>query len=206
MPTSIEEIGARRIVPVVVLDDAAHAPALVAALASGGIRCAEITLRTGAGLDAIAAVAGTPDFTVGAGTVLTVEQVDRCADAGAEFIVSPGLDEAIVERTLERGLVPLPGIATATELQRALRLGLTAVKFFPADRLGGLETIKALAAPFAGVTFMPSGGVSLANAAAYLADPAILAISGSWMVNRGAIAAGDFESIERLSAEAMALT
>ncbi|MEP6480834.1 MAG: bifunctional 4-hydroxy-2-oxoglutarate aldolase/2-dehydro-3-deoxy-phosphogluconate aldolase [Rhodoglobus sp.] len=194
-----------RIVPVVVIDDAAGAGDLAEALAAGGIRCAEITLRTQAGLAALEAAATVPDFTVGAGTVLTADQVDRCADAGAQFIVSPGFDEDVVNRARERGLVALPGIATATELQRALRAGLEAVKFFPADRLGGLPGIASLAAPFPTVRFMPSGGVSAANAAEYLAHPAVFAVGGSWMVPRAAVAAGDFAAIERLSAEAMAL-
>jgi 2-dehydro-3-deoxyphosphogluconate aldolase / (4S)-4-hydroxy-2-oxoglutarate aldolase len=201
----LERLEQSRIVPVVVIDDAAKAPDVAAALAAGGIHCAEITLRTAAGLSSIAAIAGTPDFVLGAGTVLTASQVDECVDAGAEFIVSPGLDDEVVARAHERGVIALPGIATATEIQRALRAGLTEVKFFPADRLGGLATIAALAAPFPQVRFMPSGGVSAANAVEYLQHPAIFAIGGSWMVSRQAIADGDFDTLQRLSAEATAL-
>lgn len=187
------------VVPVIVLDDAAHAPELVAALAAGGIRCAELTLRTPAGLHAIAAVAGTADFVVGAGTVITLDDLDRVIDAGAEFIVSPGFDDELVARALERGVPVLPGTATASEVQRAAKVGLDVVKFFPADRLGGLPTIAALSAPFVGMGFVPSGGVTLTNAVEYLGHPAVPAVSGSWMATRTLIAAGDFDEIERLS-------
>lgn len=202
---ALQRIAAIRIVPVITIDDASSAADLAHALAAGGIPCAEITLRTAAGLAAIAAISSVGDFTVGAGTVLTVDQVDQVADAGATFIVSPGLDERVVTRALDRGLDVLPGVATATEIQAALRLGLDVLKFFPADRLGGLGTIAALAAPFVGVRFMPSGGVSADNAAEYLSHPAIFGVSGSWMAPRNAIAAGDFATIEKLSRAAAAL-
>jgi 2-dehydro-3-deoxyphosphogluconate aldolase/(4S)-4-hydroxy-2-oxoglutarate aldolase len=203
----LERLEAARVVPVIVIEDAAQAPDLIAALAAGGIRSAEITLRTSAGLAAIGTAAGAlPDgFTLGAGTVLTAAEVDACADAGAEFIVSPGFDDDVVARTLERGLVALPGVATATEIQRALRAGLSVVKFFPADRLGGLPTIAALAAPFHSMRFMPSGGVGPANVVDYLAHPAIFAVGGSWMVPKQAVSAGDFETVRELSAQAMEL-
>ncbi|HAM28161.1 MAG TPA: keto-deoxy-phosphogluconate aldolase [Microbacteriaceae bacterium] len=201
----LELLADIRIVPVIVIDDDAFASEVAAALSVGGIRCAEITLRTPAGLRAIEAVAGAEDFVVGAGTVLTAEQVDQCVDAGAEFIVSPGFDDEVVERAQHHGIAVLPGVATATEIQRAIRAGLDAVKFFPADRLGGLETIRSLAAPFPGLRFVPSGGVTAGNALEYLAHPAILAVSGSWMATRDLIRAGDFTTIERLSNEASAL-
>ncbi len=202
---SLRENLSGAIVPVVVIDSATIAADLVGALAAGGITTVEITLRTPAGIEAIRA-SSDRGSRVGAGTVLTPQQVDECADAGARFIVSPGFDDEVVARAQERGLDVLPGIATATELQRALRAGLDVVKFFPADRLGGLPTISALAGPFPHVGFMPSGGVTAANAVEYLAHPSVVAISGSWMVPRDAIAAGDFEAITRLSAEAMTIT
>ncbi|CAN5635189.1 hypothetical protein BH10ACT7_BH10ACT7_32760 [soil metagenome] len=202
---ALTDIAAIRIVPVITIDDESHAVDLAHALAAGGVACAEITLRTAAGLPSIEAISSVAGFTLGAGTVITVDQVDQVADAGATFIVSPGLDERVVERALERGLGVLPGVATATEIQTALRLSLDVVKFFPADRLGGLDTIAALAAPFTGVRFVPSGGVSADNAATYLAHPAIFGISGSWMAPRAAIASGDFATIERLSREAASL-
>lgn len=205
MTSVLDQLAAIRIIPVVVIDDAGMAPDLIAALAEGGIGCAEITLRTPEGLAAIAASGGAPDFVVGAGTVLTVDQVDACADAGARFIVSPGFDNDVVERAQSLGLAVLPGVATSTEIQRALRAGLDVVKFFPADRLGGLPMIAALAAPFGAMRFVPSGGVNLQNAREYLDHPAIHSISGSWMVPREAIAAGALELVSRLSREAVDL-
>lgn len=198
----LELLAAIRIIPVVVIDEAERAPELAAALAAGGITCAEITLRTPAGLQAIGAISDLSHFLVGAGTVLTAEQVDRCVDAGAQFLVSPGLDVEVVARARFHDVPVLPGVATATEVQRALRLGVDVLKFFPADRLGGLETIAALAGPFPAVRFVPSGGVTASNAAEYLRHPAIFGISGSWMASRSAIAAGDFDGIERLSRDA----
>lgn len=206
MHATLDAIRLAKIVPVVVIDDAAVAPDVVAALQAGGIHCAEITLRTAAGIAAIAATAGTSGFTLGAGTVLSTADVDACVDAGAQFVVSPGFDRVVVEYALNLGVAALPGIATATEIQAALGVGLTVVKLFPADRLGGLDTVKAFSGPFPDLQFMPSGGVGLHNAREYLDHPSIFAISGSWMAGRAAIAAGDFESIRRLSAEAMALT
>jgi 2-dehydro-3-deoxyphosphogluconate aldolase/(4S)-4-hydroxy-2-oxoglutarate aldolase len=203
--STLELLAAIRVIPVVVIDDAGMAPDVAAALVEGGIGCAEITLRTPQGLEAIAASASTPDFVVGAGTVLTPEQVDRCVDAGARFIVSPGFDDEVVAAAQSRGVAVLPGVATATEIQRALRAGLDVVKFFPADRLGGLPTIAALAAPLAGIRFVPSGGVSPQNAREYLDHPAIHSISGSWMVGRDVIADRDFDSITRLAREAVNL-
>jgi 2-dehydro-3-deoxyphosphogluconate aldolase/(4S)-4-hydroxy-2-oxoglutarate aldolase len=195
------------IIPVVVIEDADDGPTLAAALLRGGIRCAEITLRTPAALDAIRAIAaGTdPAFTVGAGTVLNVDQLDAAVAAGAAFVVSPGLDPAVVERARDRGIEVLPGAATATEIQHARRLGVRTVKFFPADRLGGLATISALAAPFSDMAFVPSGGVSAANIGDYLAHASVPAVSGSWMVARSLVAGRDFDAIERLSREAMGL-
>lgn len=203
MTDAAAALGANRIVPVVVIDDADAAPDLADALAAGGIGCAEITLRTPAGLAAIGAVAGRADFVVGAGTVLTVEQVDAAADAGARFLVSPGLDDAVIARAAERGIPIVPGVATATEIQRALGRGIRQLKLFPANLVGGLAAVRAFAGPFPDVRFLPSGGVSAGNAAEYLASPSVFAVSGSWMVPAAAIAAGDFEAVRALSAEAV---
>jgi 2-dehydro-3-deoxyphosphogluconate aldolase / (4S)-4-hydroxy-2-oxoglutarate aldolase len=190
-----------RVVPVITIDSASRAPSLAQVLRDEGIGCAEITLRTPASLQAIERAAATSGFVVGAGTVTTPEQVDLVADAGAQFLVSPGLDDEVLERAADRGVLALPGIATASELQRALRRGVSTVKFFPAGALGGLPTIQALSAPFTQARFMPSGGVTLANAPVYLADPAVFAVSGSWMAPREAIATGQFELIARLTRE-----
>jgi 2-dehydro-3-deoxyphosphogluconate aldolase/(4S)-4-hydroxy-2-oxoglutarate aldolase len=141
---------------------------------------------------------------VGAGTVLTVEQVDAAVDAGAQFIVSPGISRAVVERAQQRGVLALPGAVTATEIQAALELGLTTVKFFPASTSGGPAAIKALAAPFRQVSFVPTGGVSLANLGDYLSLPCVHAVGGSWMVKPELVRAGDSAALTKLAAEAVA--
>ncbi len=197
-------VGGARIVPVVVLQDAASAHPLADALVAGGIRCAEITLRTAAGLDAIDALRDRQDIVVGAGTVLSPEQVDDVADAGARFAVSPGFDPRVLERCLARGIPLVPGVATATEIQQALGRGLRHLKLFPAKQIGGLDAIRAFAGPFPDACFMPSGGVSPANASDYLAHAAVFAVSGSWMVPSDALEAGDFTRIEELSRRAVA--
>jgi 2-dehydro-3-deoxyphosphogluconate aldolase/(4S)-4-hydroxy-2-oxoglutarate aldolase len=202
---TLDLLESAKIVPVVVIDDASMAVDVAQTLIESGIPCAEITLRTDAGLAALASLASVAGFVAGAGTVLTVDDVDRCADAGATFIVSPGFDTRVVTRAQERGLLALPGIATATELQAAVVAGLKHVKFFPADRLGGLGTIAALAGPFPGVRFLPSGGVGPANLRDYLAHPSVFAVSGSWMVHREDIARRDFESIARFARAAVEL-
>jgi 2-dehydro-3-deoxyphosphogluconate aldolase/(4S)-4-hydroxy-2-oxoglutarate aldolase len=197
---TIEQLEAIRIVPVVVIDDAAHAADLVSALWAGGIGCAEITLRTEDGLAAIAAAAAAvPEFLVGAGTVLTAEQVDRSVDAGARFIVSPGYDDEVVARAQERGVAVVPGVATATEIMRARRAGLTHLKFFPAVPLGGVAALSALSGPFHDLRFLPSGGISLIDAAGFLALDSVFAVSGSWMASRVMIANGSFDEIEKSS-------
>ncbi|ALX65769.1 bifunctional 4-hydroxy-2-oxoglutarate aldolase/2-dehydro-3-deoxy-phosphogluconate aldolase [Microbacterium sp. XT11] len=191
-----------RIVPVVVLHDAVNAHPLADALVAGGIRCAEITLRTPAGLEAIRALSGRGDILVGAGTVIDREQVDQVVDAGAAFAVSPGFDADVVDRCAERDLPIVPGVATASDIQSALRRGIRHLKLFPAGLVGGLAAVRAFAGPFPEVRFLPSGGVSAANARDYLADPAVFAVSGSWMVPADALRAGDWGTVERLSREA----
>lgn len=195
------------IVPVVVIDDPAHAIPLANALSRGGIRCAEITLRTPAGLDAIRAIAadGPDGFVVGAGTVLTTDDADRAVAAGATFVVSPGLDQRVVERAGELGVEPVPGVASATEVQTAHRLGLRHVKLFPAHLVGGLQLIDALRGPFPEMSFLPSGGVGPHNAAEYIRHDGVFAISGSWVAPRGLIADRSFDEIELLCREAAEL-
>lgn len=191
------------LIPVVVIDDSGATSDLVSALVAGGIHCAEITLRTPSGFDAISKAAGTPNFAVGAGTVKSLDDLERSVGAGATFIVCPGFDEDIVNRALELGVEILPGVATSTEVMRASRSGMNTVKFFPADRLGGVDTINALASAFGEMSFVPSGGVSLQNARHYLSHSHIPAVSGSWMVARHLLREGDFGTIERLSREAV---
>jgi 2-dehydro-3-deoxyphosphogluconate aldolase / (4S)-4-hydroxy-2-oxoglutarate aldolase len=194
-----------RLVPVVVLDDAQHAGPLAEALVAGGLPVAEVTFRTAAARDSIRAMADRGDVLVGAGTVLTPEQVDQAVAAGASYVVSPGLSRAVVERCQEHGVLALPGAVTATEIQAALELGLTTVKFFPAGTSGGAPAIAALAAPFGGLRFVPTGGVGPKNLRDYLDIPAVAAVGGSWMVPRDRIAAGDFDTVRRLTADAVAL-
>lgn len=198
-------LSTARLVPVVVLDDAADADALAGALVAGGLPVAEVTFRTAAAADSIRAMSARGDILVGAGTVLTVAQVDQAVEAGASFVVSPGLSRAVVERCQEKGVLALPGAVTATEVQAALELGITTVKFFPAGTSGGAAAIKALAAPFGDVRFVPTGGVGSRNLAEYLAIPAVAAVGGSWMVPRNLVTSGNFADIQALTAEAVAL-
>lgn len=195
-----------RVVPVVVLENAADAAPLAAALVAGGLPVAEVTFRTAAAQDAIRVMADRGDILVGAGTVLTPGQVDQAVAAGASYVVSPGLSRAVVERCREHGILALPGAVTATEIQAALELGVTTVKFFPAGTSGGPAAIAALTAPFGGVRFVPTGGIGPKNVHDYLAIPAVVAVGGSWMVPSDRVRAGDFAGITALTAEAVALT
>ncbi|WP_432483236.1 bifunctional 4-hydroxy-2-oxoglutarate aldolase/2-dehydro-3-deoxy-phosphogluconate aldolase [Kineococcus esterisolvens] len=201
----LDHLTAARLVPVVVLDDAARASALADALVAGGLPVAEVTFRTPAAADAVRAVADHGGVLVGAGTVLTPDQVDQAVAAGAAFVVSPGLSRAVVERCREHGVAFLPGAVTATEVQAALELGLSTVKFFPAATSGGTAAVRALSAPFAGVRFVPTGGIGPDDLAQWLAVPSVAAVGGSWMVPRDRIAAGDFETVRELTARAVAL-
>ncbi|HEY6796372.1 MAG TPA: bifunctional 4-hydroxy-2-oxoglutarate aldolase/2-dehydro-3-deoxy-phosphogluconate aldolase [Kineosporiaceae bacterium] len=205
MADTLDRLAAHRLVPVVVLDDAADAVPLADALVAGGLPVAEVTFRTGAAAEAISAIAGRGDVLVGAGTVLTPAQVDAAVAAGARFVVSPGTSRAVIERCAEHGVLALPGAVTATEVQAALEVGVRAVKFFPAGTSGGAPAIAALAAPFAGVRFVPTGGVGPATLADYLALPCVAAVGGSWMVPRDRIRGGDFAAVRALTAQAVAL-
>lgn len=201
----ISTLSRSRVVPVVALDRVADAVPLADALSAGGLGCIEITFRTAAAADAIAALSGRDGVVVGAGTVTSAEQVDIAVDAGARFVVSPGFDEEVAKRCGERGVPLLPGVATATEIMRARSAGFDVVKLFPAQAMGGLATLKALAAPFPGLRFVPTGGIDAASAPSYLAHPAVLAIGGSWMVSREAIARGAWGEIEDASRAASAI-
>ncbi len=199
----IKEIG---IVPVVVLDDAKDALPLAKALTEGGLPCAEVTFRTEAAAESIRLMTQHyPDMLVGAGTVLTTEQADRAIEAGAKFIVSPGLNPRIVKYCLSKNILMMPGCATPSDMEQALELGLDVVKFFPAEPAGGLKYIKAVAAPYTSLSFMPTGGISPANVSEYLAYDRILACGGSWMVKGALVKEGNFAEITRLTKEAAAL-
>lgn len=205
MDTRLNPIVAHTLVPVVVIDDAANAPGLAEALVAGGLPIAEVTFRTPAARDAITAMAKNSDILVGAGTIRTPEQVEQAVDAGARYIVSAGLSEKVVRRCQELDVPVLPGAVTATEIQAATELGLDTVKFFPAETAGGAAAIKALAAPFHDITFVPTGGIGPKNLVDYLAVKAIVGCGGSWMCPRDALASGDFATIERLTREAVEL-
>ena len=203
MLKTIEGFG---VVPVVVLNDAKDAAPLAKALCEGGLPCAEVTFRTEAAEESIRIMATEfPEMVIGAGTVLTIDQVDRAVAAGAKFIVSPGFDPEIVDYCISKGIVVLPGCITPSEVTQAVKRGLEVVKFFPAEQFGGVATIKALAAPFTSVRFMPTGGISAKNLADYLGFKKIIACGGSWMVKGDMVAAGEFDKIKEMTAEAVQL-
>lgn len=192
------------VVPLVQADDPAIAIKTSKALAAGGLTVVEVVFRTDRALECLQAVArDVPEMVAGAGTVLSAKQAEAAFDAGAQFIVSPGLDDGVVAVAKERGAPVYPGIATASELQHAFNLGLTVVKFFPASIAGGVPAIKALASVFRTMRFMPTGGISPGNLAEYLAVPAVLACGGSWLTPSDAIAANDYNKITRLAEEAL---
>lgn len=200
------EIAARGIVPVVVLNDPSEAAPLAQALIDGGLPVAEITFRTDAAEESIRILSRDyPEMLVGAGTVLTQEQVDRAVAAGAKFIVCPGFDPEIVDYCIAKEIPVFPGCTTASEVAWAVKRGLTNLKFFPAEQCGGVATIKALCAAYVGVKFMPTGGVGPKNLKDYLSCDKILCCGGSWMVKGDLIRAGAFDTIRELTKEAVAL-
>ena len=197
----IQKIG---IVPVVVLDDAKDAAPLAKALCEGGLPCAEVTFRTAAAEESIRIMAKEfPEMLVGAGTVLTIDQVKRAVKAGAKFIVSPGFDPEIVDYCLENNIPVLPGCITPSEVAQAVKRGLKVVKFFPAEQAGGLAMIKAMSAPYVNMKFMPTGGINADNLTSYLDFKKIIACGGSWMVKKDLVAAGKFDEITKLTRQAV---
>lgn len=205
MPINLNQVLKKRIIPVVAIHDAENANPLAEALIQGGLPCAEITFRTAAAEAVIASLAKRGDILVGAGTVLNIDQAKAAMDAGAGFIVSPGLSEKVVEFCLDHSVPVTPGVCTPTDIQRALEFGLTLVKFFPAEAMGGLGTLKAVSGPFTMMTFIPTGGINAQNLCDYLSHPRVPAIGGSWMVTSSLIAEGRFDEITRLTREAMTL-
>lgn len=200
----LTKIGKIGIVPVVALDRAEDALPLGKALMIGGIPCAEVTFRTAAAKEAISIMTSNfPDMLVGAGTVLTCKQVDEAVEAGAKFIVSPGLNPEVVKYCVDKGIPVTPGVATPSEVEQAIGLGLDVVKFFPAEAAGGLPMIKAMSAPYTSMKFMPTGGINKDNITTYLAFNKVLACGGSFMVDKKLIAAGRFDEVTRLSREAV---
>jgi 2-dehydro-3-deoxyphosphogluconate aldolase / (4S)-4-hydroxy-2-oxoglutarate aldolase len=214
VPDGLSELGRHRLVPVITLDQARHAGPLLAALIAGGLPCAEVTFRTPAAADALRAMTeaaaeagaspGGPAL-IGAGSVRRPEQVDQALEAGARFIVSPGLSPAVLRACADQAVPVIPGVATATEICVALDAGITTVKLFPAEPLGGVALISALRGPFPEVRFVPTGGIGAEQLPAYLACPAVAAVGGSWMASRSLIQQERFSEIAALTAGAVEL-
>jgi 2-dehydro-3-deoxyphosphogluconate aldolase/(4S)-4-hydroxy-2-oxoglutarate aldolase len=214
VPDVLSELGRHRLVPVITLDQARHAGPLLAALTAGGLPCAEVTFRTPAAADALRAMTeaaaeadvgpGGPAL-IGAGSVRRPEQVDQALEAGARFIVSPGLSPAVLRACADQAVPVIPGVATATEICAALDAGITTVKLFPAEPLGGVALISALRGPFPEVRFVPTGGIGAEQLPAYLACPAVAAVGGSWMASRSLIQQERFSEIAALTAGAVEL-
>ena len=201
----LKQIECMGILPVIKLNDAKDAVPLAKALCEGGLPCAEVTFRTDAAKESIAAMTKAyPKMLVGAGTVLNAEQVDAAVEAGAKFIVSPGLNPDTVEYCVKKGIPILPGCSSPSDIEQAIKYGLNVVKFFPAEAAGGLKAIKAMAAPYGQIRFMPTGGINTKNLADYLSCDKILCCGGSWMVKGDMIKAGEFDKITAMTKEAVA--
>ncbi|HEY4687811.1 MAG TPA: bifunctional 4-hydroxy-2-oxoglutarate aldolase/2-dehydro-3-deoxy-phosphogluconate aldolase [Anaerolineae bacterium] len=204
--TILETLGDLGLVPVVKIDRAENAVPLAQALIDGGLPCAEITFRTAAAEEAIRRIASAlPQAVVGAGTVLSVDQAEKAVSAGAQFIVSPGFDPKVVDWCLAKSAPVIPGVATPTEINMALDKGLRILKFFPAEAFGGIHTLKAIAAAYGNVRFIPTGGIDLKNLAEYLSLPSVYACGGSWLVTSQLVSSGQYAEISRLAQEARAI-
>ena len=204
MNAVLEQFGKLGIIPVVVLNDAKDAEPLAKAMIAGGLPCAEVTFRTDAAEESIRIMSEKfPEMLVGAGTVLTTEQVDRAVAAGAKFIVSPGINPKVVNYCVEKGIPITPGTCNPTNVETAIECGLDVVKFFPAEQAGGLAYIKAIAAPYTKMKFMPTGGVSPSNVRDYLKFDKIIACGGSWMCKADLVKNGQWDEITRLCKEAV---
>src|SRR5690606_15023629 len=192
------QAGQIRLLPVVALEDANLATALAEALINGGLPCMEITLRTPTALDSIRAVRDREDLLLGAGTVHSAEQAAAAVEAGAQFIVTPGFNPRTVRWCIDHNIPVFPGTSSPTDLESALELGLKVVKFFPAETLGGVETLKAFSGPYGDLKFIPTGGISPSNLRSYLQLPGVVACGGSWMVRPSLLQSGDFATIQTL--------
>ncbi|MBQ6613799.1 MAG: bifunctional 4-hydroxy-2-oxoglutarate aldolase/2-dehydro-3-deoxy-phosphogluconate aldolase [Clostridia bacterium] len=206
MEKLVKQLSEIKIVPVVKIDNADDAIPLAKALKEGGLPCAEITFRTDAAEEAIRRIHNEfPEFLIGAGTVLSPEQADAAINAGATFIVSPGLNPTVVKHCTDKGYAIVPGVCTPTEIELGMSLGLSYLKFFPAEAAGGIKAIKAMSAPYSKIKFMPTGGIGVNNIHDYLSCKAVFACGGSWMVPSDLINAGDFDKICALTKEAVSL-
>ena len=198
MPTMVERLREIGIVPVIVIDDAEDAVPVAEALMEGGLPCAEVTLRTPSAMEALRRmVKAYPELLVGAGTVLSADQVDESLDAGAKFIVSPGINPAVVDQSLQREVPVFPGVCTPTEVAVGLARGLRTLKFFPAEPAGGLPFLKAISAPYPMMEFIPTGGINVQNLSSYLGFKKVVACGGSWMVAQDWIREKDFGRVRR---------
>jgi 2-dehydro-3-deoxyphosphogluconate aldolase/(4S)-4-hydroxy-2-oxoglutarate aldolase len=200
-----DQLELHRLVPVIALDDVSHADPLAEALVAGGLPVAEVTFRTPAALQVIEQMAKRGDVLVGAGTVLSIEQVNQAQAAGASFLVSPGFNPKVVSHAVSIGMPIFPGVCTPTEIEQALEHEIEVVKFFPAEAFGGLATIKALAGPYRTLRFLPTGGIGPQNVRDYLAFDRVVACGGSWMVSPSLYANGNFEPVRKAIGEAVAL-
>lgn len=199
----IELIKSLRIVPVVAISDASKAEGLANALVVAGLPIAEITLRTPASLEALKIAANNKDLHVGVGSLRNGEDLKKAIDVGAKFAVSAGFSPSVAAEANKQGVPYFPGVSTPTEMLQAINEGITTLKFFPAETLGGVNALKAMSAPFPGISFMPTGGITAANAQKYLELPSVVAVGGSWMVAQKLIDAGDFDEIISLTKEAI---
>ena len=204
MQDILKKIGQLGIVPVIKIDDVENAVPLAKALCDGGLPCAEITFRTDAAEESIRRITKElPHMLVGAGTVLTTEQADRALAAGAKFMVSPGMNPKVVQHCIDKGVLITPGCVSPSDIERAIELGLDVVKFFPAEQAGGLAYIKACAAPYPGLHFIPTGGINAGNIGKYIAFSKVSACGGSWMVRKELIDGSNFDEITRLCKESI---
>ena len=206
MNKTLQDLCNYGVIPVVVINKTEDAKPLAKALCEGGLKCAEVTFRTDAAQEAIRIMSKEyPDMMVGAGTVLTIDQVDRAVSAGAKFIVSPGFDPEIVDYCIDKDIPVVPGCMTPSEVAQGVKRGLEVLKFFPAQQAGGVAMIKAMAAPYTSVMFMPTGGINADTLEQYLSFKKIAACGGSWMVKADLIDSKDFEKITELTKEAVRL-
>jgi 2-dehydro-3-deoxyphosphogluconate aldolase/(4S)-4-hydroxy-2-oxoglutarate aldolase len=206
MTDLLEKLGLLGVVPVVAIERSEDAVELGRALVAGGLPCAEITFRTAAAEEAIRQISSNlPEVTVGAGTVLSVDQASKAVSAGARFIVSPGFNQKVVDWCLQNEIPVTPGVVTPTEIDMALDRGLNILKFFPAEAIGGIAVLKAISAPYGGVKFIPTGGINKNNLPDYLALPSVHCCGGSWLVKASLISAGKFDEITKLAQEAMSV-
>ncbi len=205
MKNLFKKLGILKLIPVVVIERVEDTDPICDALHSGGLPCIEVTFRTEAATGAIKKAASHGDMLVGAGTVLSIDQVKIAVDAGATFMVSPGFNPKVVSYCLEQDIHIIPGVSTPTDIEMALDLGLSVVKFFPAEAFGGVNTLKAISGPYKDIKFIPTGGISLDNLAGYLSFPKVIACGGSWLVKTEMVKKGAFDKIKALTQEAVSL-